>query len=533
MEIINKKLGLATAGVLMGMSMGMLINQHVHADTTVTTPVHATIDTSDAKVPDTVISTGTNPDKGNTSLNMADENAPAPGPTNYSNEGQGVDAQQAPQQVETDKHADSAVISSKNSENGSLSANSTVTTTPNQESDAKNADANQGEGLRIHSIFPDGSPSAWEKRGNVRPVIKNLESIPVGQKYDLTPFSESAWPDYDIMGWRNKDGSPAKLQGVVPKGGLDLYWVVQPTGNKNASDDQASQEAEAWIKKNGIPKDRKNQAYGGKTEQQFWDDFNKAQHDGNTGGNSGTSIAEDPGQKVAKDYKLTFNVLFNGKSFGSESVKGHAGDHYYLQKIGELQEELEKRGLSLTPTSKKLISGEIPDHDMTYNLKVVKVGTVADNGNNNNDSAPVSHDNQAGHGEQNSTANSNNDNGNGGSTGNTSHDDNQDVDDAVDDSFGPSHHVSATTTDNGDTDEEPVASDDDKDDSSDVTSDGDNSDGNNGNSSDNNGQGQASQANQNNQQLPQTGSHRNQLAIIGLGIAMLGAGSIVLLKKRA
>src|SRR5699024_6211007 len=161
-----------------------------------------------------------------------------------------------------------------------------------------------------------------------------------------------------------------------PKGGLDLYWVVQPTGNKKASDDQASQEAEAWIKKNGIPKDRKNQAYGGQTEQQFWDDFNKAQHDGNTG----TSITEEPGQKVARDYKLTFNVLFNGKSFGSESVKGHAGDHYYLQKIGKLQEELEKRGLSLTPTSKKLISGEIPDHDMTYNLKVVKVGNVADNG---------------------------------------------------------------------------------------------------------------------------------------------------------
>lgn len=483
MEIINKKLGLATAGVLMGMSMGMLINQHVHADTTVTTPVHATIDTSDAKVPDTVISTGTNPDKGNTSLNMADENAPAPGPTNYSNEGQGIDDQQAPQQVETDEHADSAVISSKNSENGSSSANSTVTTTPNQESDTKNADANQSEGLRIHSIFPDGSPSAWEKRGNVRPVIKNLESIPVGQKYDLTPFSESAWPDYDIMGWRNKDGSPAKLQGVVPKGGLDLYWVVQPTGNKKASDDQASQEAEAWIKKNGIPKDRKNQAYGGKTEQQFWDDFNKAQHDGNTG----TSITEDPGQKVAKDYKLTFNVLFNGKSFGSESVKGHAGDHYYLQKIGKLQEELEKRGLSLTPTSKKLISGEIPDHDMTYNLKVVKVENVTDNGNNgnnNNDSAPVSH------GDQNLTADSNNDNGNGGSTGDTSHDDQDDSSDAA-------------------------------------------SDGNNGNSSDNNGQNQSSQANQDNQRLPQTGSHQNQLAIIGLGIAMLGAGSIVLLKKRA
>jgi len=521
MEIINKKLGLATAGVLMGMSMGMLINQHVHADTTVATPVHATIDTSDAKVPDTVISTGTNPDKGNTSLNMADENAPAPGPTNYSNEGQGVDNQQAPQQVETDGHADSAVINSKNSENGSSSVNGTVTTTPNHESDAKNADANQGEGLRIHSIFPDGSPSAWEKRGNVRPVINKLESIPVGQKYDLTPFSESAWPDYDIMGWRNKDGSPAKLQGVVPKGGLDLYWVVQPTGNKKASDDQASQEAEAWIKKNGIPKDRKNQAYGGKTEQQFWDDFNKAQHDGNTG----TSITEDPGQKVARDYKLTFNVLFNGKSFGSESVKGHAGDHYYLQKIGKLQEELEKRGLSLTPTSKKLISGEIPDHDMTYNLKVVKVGNVADNGNNNNDSAPVSH------GDQNLTADSNNDNGNGGSTGDTSHDNDRDVDNAVDDSFGPSHHVSATTNDNGDTHEEPVASDDDGD-TSDATSDGDNSDGNNGSSSDNNGQSQDSQANQDNQQLPQTGSHQNQLAIIGLGIAMLGAGSIVLLKKR-
>lgn len=517
MEIINKKLGLATAGILMGMSMGMLINQHVHADTTVATPVHATIDTSDAKVPDTVISTGTNPDKGNTSLNMADEKAPAPGPTEYSNEGQGVDDQQAPQQVETDEHADSAVINSKNSENGSLSANSTVTTTPNQESDAKNADANQGEGLRIHSIFPDGSPSAWEKRGNVRSVIENLESIPVGQKYDLTPFSESAWPDYDIMGWRNKDGSPAKLQGVVPKGGLDLYWVVQPTGNKAMSDDQAAQEADAWIKKHGIPKDRKNQAYGGKTEQQFWNDFNKAQQDGNTG----TSITEDPGQKVAKDYKLTFNVLFNGKSFGSESVKGHAGDHYYLQKIGELQEELEKRGLSLTPTSKKLISGEIPDHDMTYNLKVVKVGNVADNGNNDNDSAPVSH------GDQNSTANSNNDNGNGGSTGNTSHDD-QDVDNAVDNSFGPSHHVSATTNDNGDTHEEPVSSDDD--DTSDATSD---SDGNNGSSSDNNGQSQGSQANQDNQRLPQTGSHQNQLAIIGLGIAMLGAGSIVLLKKRA
>ena len=521
MEIINKKLGLATAGVLMGMSMGMLINQHVHADTTVATPVHATIDTSDAKVPDTVISTGTNPDKGNTSLNMADEKAPAPGPTNYSNEGQGIDDQQAPQQVETDKHADSAVINSKNSENGSSSANSTVTTTPNQESNTKNADANQGEGLRIHSIFPDGSPSAWEKRGNVRPVIKNLESIPVGQKYDLTPFSESAWPDYDIMGWRNKDGSPAKLQGVVPKGGLDLYWVVQPTGNKKASNDQASQEADAWIKKNGIPKDRKNQAYGGKTEQQFWNDFNKAQHDGNTG----TSITEDPGQKVAKDYKLTFNVLFNGKNFGSESVKGHAGDHYYLQKIGELQEQLEKRGLSLTPTSKKLISGEIPDHDMTYNLKVVKVGNVADNGNNNNDSAPVSH------GDQNSTANSNNDNGNGESTGNTSHHDDQDVDNAVDDSFGPSHHVSATTNDNGDTDEEPVASDDDNDDSSNATSDSDNGSSNNNNGQ-GNGQSQGSQANQDNQQLPQTGSHQNQLAIIGLGIAMLGAGSIVLLKKR-
>lgn len=518
MEIINKKLGLATAGVLMGMSMGMLINQHVHADTTVATPVHAAIDTSDAKVPDTVISTGTNPDKGNTSLNMADENALAPGPTEYSNEGQGVDDQQAPQQVETDEHADSAVINSKNSETGSSSANSTVTTTSNQESDAKNTDANQGEGLRIHSIFPDGSPSAWEKRGNVRSVIEKLESIPVGQKYDLTPFSESAWPDYDIMGWRNKDGSPAKLQGVVPKGGLDLYWVVQPTGNKNESDDQAAQEADAWIKKHGIPKDRKNQAYGGKTEQQFWNDFNKAQHDGNTG----TSITEDPGQKVAKDYKLTFNVLFNGKSFGSESVKGHAGDHYYLQKIGKLQEELEKRGLSLTPTSKKLISGEIPDHDMTYNLKVVKVGNVADNGNNNNDSAPAGHD------DQNLTADSNNDNGNGGSTGDTSHDDDQDVDNAVDDSFGPSHHVSATTTDNGDTDEEPVASDDD--DTSDATSD---SDGNNGSSSDNNGQSQGSQANQDNQRLPQTGSHQNQLAIIGLGIAMLGAGSIVLLKKRA
>lgn len=526
MEIINKKLGLATAGVLMGMSMGMLINQHVHADTTVATPVHATIDTSDAKVPDTVISTGTNPDKGNTSLNMADEKAPAPGPTEYSNEGQGVDDQQAPQQVETDEHADSAVINSKNSENGSSSANSTVTTMPNQESDAKNTDANQGEGLRIHSIFPDGSPSAWEKRGNVRSVIKNLESIPVGQKYDLTPFSESAWPDYDIMGWRNKDGSPAKLQGVVPKGGLDLYWVVQPTGNKAMSDDQAAQEADAWIKKHGIPKDRKNQAYGGKTEQQFWNDFNKAQHDGDTGGNAGTSITEDPGQKVAKDYKLTFNVLFNGKNFGSESVKGHAGDHYYLQKIGKLQEELEKRGLSLTPTSKKLISGEIPDHDMTYNLKVVKVGNVADNGNNNNDSALVSH------GDQNLTADSNNDNGNGngGSTGDTSHDDDQDVDNAVDDSFGPSHHVSATTNDNGDTHEEPVASDDD--DTSDATSDGDNGSSNNNNGQ-GNGQGQNSQANQDNQQLPQTGSHQNQLAIIGLGIAMLGAGSIVLLKKRA
>ena len=180
----------------------------------------------------------------------------------------------------------------------------------------------------------------------------------------------------------------------------------------------------------------------------------------------------------------------------------------------------------MTPTSKKLISGEIPDHDMTYNLKVVKVGNVADNGNNNNDSAPAGHDDQVGHGDQNLTADSNNDNGNGGSTGDTSHDDDQDVDNAVDDSFGPSHHVSATTNDNGDTHEEPVASDDN--DTSDATSDGDN-----GSSSDNNGQSQGSQANQDNQRLPQTGSHQNQLAIIGLGIAMLGAGSIVLLKKKA
>lgn len=471
LPVIDTKTVLLTAGVMLGMSAGMMINHNVHADTV---------------NPNIPVMTANNSDNNENSVPSQVKlvQSATANTTQLIQTGNGTDTVSA-----TDNASDDQVVT----ESHAVTA-------------ATNDDQQQTHKINFSFTFPDGSKVPLETYPNVANDISQYNNIKTGSKYDLSNWKLSAFPEFDFVGLKDTNtGKNISYTGTMPDHDLNVQLVIQPTGDGQLKStdikdmDPVMKTCHDYIQKHGLPSHLDHQAYGGKTE----DEFNNMADGTKDKDNQGTHEGKDPNRDVINSQKhvtLKFNVLYNGKIYGTETIKDAiVGNPYTLTSISSLQNKLQGKGLTLNSASLKLLSGTVPDKDTTYNLQVVKSDST---GNETADNDTVRDTTK-------SVPDSNTDAGESGGQ----------------DNWQSSDGTEAPTSDSTNGSE-----------STDTQADPNDQDGNNQNvqnrDSDNQQNAEPSaQNNTNNQQLPQTGNARNTVVLVALGLSCVGIGTALLLKR--
>lgn len=481
LPVIDTKTALLTAGVMLGMSAGMMINHNVHADTV---------------NPSTSVMTVNNNNNNNENNTPSQVNAAQSDTANTT--------QTQAEKTQAGNKTDTASATSNTSNDQVVTENHAMTATTND-------DQQQAHKINFSFVFPDGgSKVPLETYPNVANDISQYNNIKTGSKYDLSDWKLSAFPEFDFVGLKNADtGKNISYTGTMPDHDLNVQVVVQPTGDGRLKSmdfkdmDPVMQACYLYIETHGLPSHLDHQAYGGKTE----DEFNNMADGTKDKNNQGTQDGKDPNRDVINNQKhvtLKFNVLYNGKIYGTETIKDAiVGNPYTLTSIPSLQNKLLEKGLTLNSASLKLLSGTVPDKDTTYNLQVVK----ADNaGNETTGSDTV----------RNTTKSVPDSNTNADKSGG------QDNWQSADGTETPASD-STNTSESADTQADTQADPDDQ----------NGNDQNMQNSDPNKQQNTESstQNNANNQQLPQTGNVRNTVALVALGLSCMGIGTALLLKR--
>lgn len=480
LPVIDTKTALLTAGVMLGMSAGMMINHNIHADT---------VNPSTSVV---TVNNNNNNNDNNNNNNNNENNTPS-----QVNAAQSDTANTA--QAQAGNKTDTASATSNTSNDQVVTENHAMTATTND-------DQQQAHKINFSFVFPDGSKVPLETYPNVANDISQYNNIKTGSKYDLSDWKLSAFPEFDFVGLKNADtGKNISYTGTMPDHDLNVQVVVQPTGDGQLKStdikdmDPVMKACHDYIQKHGLPSHLDHQAYGGKTE----DEFNNMADGTKDKNNQGTQDSKDPNRDVINNQKhvtLKFNVLYNGKIYGTETIKDAiVGNPYTLTSIPSLQNKLQEKGLTLNSASLKLLSGTVPDKDTTYNLQVVK----ADNAGNETTGSDTVRDTTKSVPDSNTNA---------------------------DKSGGQDNWQSSDGT------ETPASDSTNTSESADTQADPDDQDGNDQNvqNSDPNKQqstDSAAQNNANNQQLPQTGNVRNTVALVALGLSCMGIGTALLLKR--
>lgn len=380
MELNTKRaqrFGMLTAGLLLGVSAGLGITHNtVHADTTSESD-ESTVKATSSQIPYT-----------------AAENQ------NESNH------------YEDD--VDAAVPNAKNVSDDELPNGDTL-----KEGEHK---------VTVKYVLPDGKDITQDvnQRGDMAQSVAETVDLGYkdGDKVDIYNFALSPYASFDVVDISNGDGNnyTGKENFVMPDHNVDVTVTIAPTGDDYVFDDALTKDLKSYAASHPTDSRVTHQAYGGKTQDEMnaiWqedadkikdyynklngktdsnsssdtnkdsssatsDDDNSSTDDTNSGddnSNTGSSIADqittDKGSSssdssTSKKVTLKFNIVYNGKSFGTVTLKDQTpGQKYSSDALNTLQSSLEKKGLSLSAESKEKISGTVPDDDETYDLQVV------------------------------------------------------------------------------------------------------------------------------------------------------------------
>lgn len=485
----GQRLGLMTAGVLLGMSAGMGLTNHVHADTTA--------------VPAATVATPTNDSQQATA---SSQQATASNQSAKKDNDQTFAQQvQDAQEQQSDKSNDSSVDQNQPTDSYKISV-----------------DYELEDGTKLPNPSPDTRPDVVEG-------ITRLEGHPykVGESYSFDDLDPSTWTDYDVIKVVDDQGNKLNVNGKMPAHNLHLHVIVAPTGDRTVFNDDFHKALVKYTQKHGLPAHIQHQANGGLTPEQIdadtkkaeeedqhitdelnkqknhqhdnqtsdtigntTDDYNNGSSQGNNGNQSdsihtGTDIGKGSSNSNQKKVTLTFDIMYNGRRFGQEVLHDQTpGAHYSDAALEQLQAELKSKHMTLTPDSLKLINGTVPNSDHRFVLNVEKMSADGDSpssgeGDKVNDAVTSSLGQNGTHSTSGNTeANDGQDNGN------------QNV-------GTPAEYPNGRGTDNGA----------------------------NAGNTDNNGSQQSNQ-----QSLPQTGSISPvaQAGLIMLGVASLGMGGALL-----
>lgn len=363
----GQRFGLMTAGVLLGMSAGMGLANHVHADTTA--------------VPVATVATPTNDSQQATASNQS-----AKKDNNQTFAQQVQDAQEQ----QSGKNNDSSTDQNQPTDSYKISV-----------------DYELEDGTKLPKPSPDTRPDVVEG-------INRLEGHPykVGESYSFDDLDPSTWTDYDVIKVVDDQGNKLNVNGKMPAHDLHLHVIVAPTGDRTVFNDDFHKALVKYTQKHGLPVHIQHQANGGLTQeqidadtkkaeeedQQITDELNKQknhQHDnqtsdttdnynggssqGNNGNQSdsihtGTDTNKGSSDSNQKKVTLTFDVMYNGQRFGREVLHDQTpGAHYSDAALEQLQAKLKSKHMTLTPDSLKLISGTVPSSDHRFVLNVEKM----------------------------------------------------------------------------------------------------------------------------------------------------------------
>lgn len=464
------KWGLVTAGVLLGLSAGVLSAGHqaVHADTVDNANKQASA-TTEVKSP------------------YQDD----PNITQATNQAKQNDAQ--------------GYLADHNSASDQASDDSST--------DDQKADEHK---VSVKFQFPDGediTDLVEENRADKAEAVYEVVNHPykAGDSVNLINLNLSTYAEYDVTKVTDQDGNVLTGDTIkMPDHDLQIVVTMAPTGDDVVMGDKLTDKLKAYTKEHGLPDHILHQAYGGKTQEEMdeiakkqekenqaiLDDLNKNKNKGNQTSDQVNTSKDDTGKDDtktnSKKVTLTFIIRYNGAKFGKVQIKDLTpGSHYHSQELEDFQNQLKNEGngnLTLSPTSLKMISGTVPDEDKTVDLTVVD------------------------------------------DSGKKSQGQGKDVGDAVSDSLGDNGTaVEQGSQDDGDSnysngDDTPLDSSEDTNDDSDESTPADDSQNADQANSDQPGQG-------NNQQLPQTGAHAN-VALLAIGLSTLALGTGLLIKKR-
>lgn len=329
-----QKFGLASAGVLLGLSAGLvLVNSQVHADSTSTSSA-------------TVVS----------SANASD--------TSGSKSGDKTFAQKV-----LDEQAQHAKANNANQNQDST-----------EDAYHMTVDVQFENGEKLPSYDP-------ASRADKALAVQTLEdtNYKEGDSYDFSALDPSNSPDYDVLKIVDDDGNELPVHGKMPAHDVHAHIIIAPTGDRTIEDDDFHKAIVKYQNTHGLPKNIKHQAYGGmsqdevdkdneeqaKKDQQIVDDLD---HKGSSSTVDDINTHKDTGDNKnnAKKVTLTFRVMYNGQLYGKETLSDLTpGTQYNDQKLRDLQNELKQRGLSLSDDSLKLLSGTVPNDDQTFDLQVV------------------------------------------------------------------------------------------------------------------------------------------------------------------
>lgn len=206
-----------------------------------------------------------------------------------------------------------------------------------------------------------------------------------GDSYDFSALDPSNSPDYDVLKIVDADGNELPIRGKMPAHDVHAHIIIAPTGDRTIEDDDFHKAIVKYQDEHGLPKDIKHQAYGGmsqdevdkdneeqaKKDQQIVDDLD---HKGSSSTADDINTHKNTGDNKnnAKKVTLTFRVMYNGQLYGKETLSNLTpGTQYNDQKLRDLQNRLKQGGLSLSDDSLKLLSGTVPNDDQTFDLQIV------------------------------------------------------------------------------------------------------------------------------------------------------------------
>lgn len=338
-----QKFGLASAGVLLGLSAGLVLaNNQAHADSTPTSTA-------------TVVSSASSSD------------------------------------ASSDKSNDKTFAQKVLDEQA-------------QHAKANNANQNQDGAEDTYHMTVDVQFENGEKLPAYDPASRADKALAVqtledtnykeGDSYDFSALDPSNSPDYDVLKIVDDDGNKLPIQGKMPAHDVHAHIIIAPTGDRTIEDDDFHKAIVKYQNAHGLPKDIKHQAYGGmsqdevdkdneeqaKKDQQIVDDLD---HKGNSSTADDINTHKDTGNNKnnTKKVTLTFRVVYNGQLYGKETLSNLTpGTQYNDQKLRDFQNELKQRGLSLSDDSLKLLSGTVPSDDQTFDLQVVNADNSKSSG---------------------------------------------------------------------------------------------------------------------------------------------------------